>query len=93
MSNILIINGLAEDFRAAGSFNPYNAEATFIQSTRMQTFLITILTLSCWYSLESSRRVLLYEYPFARVSVIFSFFASFCVGQIIATTSIRVKEK
>ena len=29
-------------------------EATFIQSTRTQKILITIQTLSCWYSLESS---------------------------------------
>ena len=28
---------------------PSNAEATFIQSTRMQRFLKTISTLSCWY--------------------------------------------
>ena len=35
-------------------FDPSNAEVTFVQSTRIQSFLITILTLSCWYSLESS---------------------------------------
>ena len=35
--------------------NPSNAEATFIQSTRMQRFMKTIYSLSCWYSLESSR--------------------------------------
>ena len=54
--------------------NPSNAEATFIQSTRTQIFSKTIETLSCWYSLESSRRVLSFEYPFARVSVIFLVF-------------------
>ena len=33
--------------------------------------------------MDSSRRVLSDEYPFARVSVIFHvFFASFCIGQI-----------
>ena len=32
--------------------NP-NAEATFVQSTGTQRLLITILTLSNWYSLES----------------------------------------
>ena len=51
--------------------NPSNAEATFVQSTRMQRFLKTILTLSCWYSLDSSHLVLSDEYPYTRVSVIF----------------------
>ena len=62
--------------------NPSNAESTFVQSTQMQRFLKTIKTMSCWYSLESSRRALSDEYPFARVSVIFRIFASFCIGQI-----------
>ena len=35
--------------------NPFNAEATFIESTRRQRFLKTIQTLSCWYSLDSSQ--------------------------------------
>ena len=51
-------------------FNPSNAEATFIRSTRT-SFLKIIETLPCWYPLESSRWVLSDEYPFARVSVIF----------------------
>ena len=34
-------------------FNPYNAETTVAQSTRMQRFSKTILL--CWYSLDSSR--------------------------------------
>ena len=34
--------------------NPSNVEATFIQSTRTQRFLKTILTLLCLYSLDSS---------------------------------------
>ena len=38
-----------------GQVNPSNAKATFVQSTPMQRFLKTIQTLSCWYSLESSR--------------------------------------
>ena len=47
------------------------------------SLLKTIQTLSCWYSLDSSRWVLSDECPCARVSVIFQcFFASFCVGQI-----------
>ena len=50
-------------------FNPSNAEATFVQSTRMQTFLKSIQTLLCWYSLDSSHRVRSGEYPFARVSI------------------------
>ena len=58
-------------------FNPSNAEATFVQSTRTQIFLKTIQTLSCWYSLDSSRGVLSDEYPFARVSVIFQ---DFCIN-------------
>ena len=58
-------------------------EATFIQSTRTQRFLKIIETLSCWYSLDSSHWVLLYEYPFARCFSYFSsFLASFCIGQI-----------
>ena len=56
------------------ALNPFNAEATFIQCKRTQRFLKTIQTLSCWYSLEISRRVLSDEYPFARVSVIFQDF-------------------
>ena len=56
------------------AFNPSNAEATFVQSTRTQRFLKIFLTLSCWYSLDSSRQVLSDEYPFDRVSVIFQVF-------------------
>ena len=37
------------------SFNPFHAEATFIHGRKMQNLLKTIQTLSCWYSLESSR--------------------------------------
>ena len=69
--------------------NPSNAEATFGQSARMQIFLKTILTLSTWYSLESSRWELSVKYPFARVAPIFQVFASFCIGQL-ATSSTRV---
>ena len=57
-------------------FNPFIAEATFVQSTRMQRFLKNILTLSCWYSLESSCWVLSDEYPCARVPIIFQ---AFCI--------------
>ena len=63
--------------------NLSEAEATFIQSTRMQRCLKTIWTLPYWYSLESSRWVVSDEYPLAKVSVIFkSFFALFWIGQI-----------
>ena len=51
--------------------NPSRRWNTFVQSTRMQRFLETIQTLSCWYSLDSSHRVLSYEFQFVRVSVIF----------------------
>ena len=34
--------------------SPSNAEATSFQSTITQRFLKNILTLSCWYSLDSS---------------------------------------
>ena len=73
------------------SLNPYNADATFIQRTRTQRFLKTIKTLSCWYSFESSRRVLSYEYPFARVSVIFRVLLHYFVLTKLAFSSIRVK--
>ena len=62
------------------------AEATFVQSTRIQRFLIT---LSCWYLLESSHLVLSDEYPYARVSVIFQFFSHHFVLAKLATSSIR----
>ena len=52
-------------------YNTINADATFIQSTRTQSLLKIILTLSFWYSLDSSHRILSDEYPFARVSVLF----------------------
>ena len=70
-------------------FNPSNAKATIIQSTQIIRFLKTIQTLSCLYSLESSRRVFSYEYPFARVLVIFQ---DFCIILYLATSSLRVKK-
>ena len=56
-----------------GCVNPSNAEAIHIQSTRMQIFLKTSETLSCWYSLNSSRCVVSDEYPCAGDSLIFQF--------------------
>ena len=47
------------------NINPSNAETTFIQSTRMQLFWKNIYTLSCCYSLDSSRWVRSDEYPYA----------------------------
>ena len=58
--------------------NTSNANATFVQSTLMQRLLKAILTLACWYCLDSSRRVLSNKYPCALVSVVLVFFASFC---------------
>ena len=58
-------------FSMCKQVNTSNAKATFIQSTRMQRFLKTIKTLSCWYSLDSSRGVLSDEYPCVRVLVTF----------------------
>ena len=37
------------------TINHSNAEASFVQRTRTQIFLKNIQTLSCWYSLDSSR--------------------------------------
>ena len=55
-------------------YNPSNAKASFVQSTRIHIFLKTILTLSCWYPLNSSHWVLSNEYPWVRVSDIFHLF-------------------
>ena len=51
------------------NFNPSNAEATFVQNTRRQRLLKTILSL-CWYSFDSSYCELSDEYPYAMISVI-----------------------
>ena len=75
---------------AVVTLNPSNAEATFVQSTRKQTFLWNIETLSCWYSLESSYWVLSDEYPCASDSVIFLDFVPHFVLAKLATSSIRV---
>ena len=65
---------VTQPFQYWGYFHP--------KSTRKQRSLKTIYTLSYWYSLDSSHWVLSHEYPFTRVSVIFRYFASFCIGQI-----------
>ena len=67
-------------------FNPFNAEAAFVESTRTQRFLKTIYTLSCWYWIA------LDENPHARVPVFFSdFLQNFVIAKVV-TSNIRVKE-
>ena len=70
---------------------PSNAEAAFVRSTRVQRFLNNICTLSCWYSLDSSHRVLSDECTYARVSVISPGFVHQLVLAKLATSSIKVK--
>ena len=69
--------------------NPSNAEATFVQSTRMQRFLKTISTLLCWH-----HWIALAEYSLMSTHVSgfqsFSIFMHHFVLAILATTSIRV---
>ena len=44
-TNIELVNPLM--------LNPSSAEVTFVKNTRMQKFLKIVLTLKCWYSLDS----------------------------------------
>ena len=76
-------------------FNSSNDEATctFVQSTSVQRFLETILTLSCWYSLDSSHWVPSDEYPCAIVSIISSGVLHNFVLAKLATTSISCSRK
>ena len=64
-------------------------------TTKAQTqrFMKTISTLSCWYSMDSSRRVLSNEYLLVcdRVSIMFLLFLHHFVLAKLATTSIRVR--
>ena len=70
------------------NINPYNAELlNYLQSRR---FLKTVQTLSSWYSLESSCWVLSYEYPCARVSIIFQVF---CIILCYNSTTLRKDSK
>ena len=62
--------------------NPSAVEVIFVQCTKKQKQYEIILTLSCWYSLEHSCRVLSDEYPFGMVSVNLSFLSSFHVNLI-----------
>ena len=76
---------------ACHHFNPSNAETSFLHLIiRMQRFLKNILTLSCWYSLESSCWVL----RWVPICQGFSYFSrlwhNFVLAKL-ATSSIRVK--
>ena len=75
-----------------GTLNPSNTNTTFVQRIRTQRFLKTIQTLSCWYSLDSSRWELSDEYPWARISVVVHCFLHHFLLDKFATSSIRVKE-
>ena len=61
-----------------GCINPTDAEATLSQGTTMQSW-------SCWYSLDSSKWVLSDEYPYDRVSVIFSFLPHFLLSKLVSS--------
>ena len=67
-----------QNFTRVCPLNPSNAEATFVQSIRTQNFMKTILTLSCWYPLDSSRCIFSDEYPCSRIQS-FSHFPFFCI--------------
>ena len=55
-----------------GSTNPLLQFKMLFFLQRIQRILTTIWTLSCWYSLDSSRCILSDEYPCARLSTHFS---------------------
>ena len=67
--------------------NPSNAEPTFIQSSKMHSFLKAILTLSCWYSLVNSKM----STHMPGFQSFFRFFLHHFVLPKLATSSIRVK--
>ena len=72
-------------------YSPSNAESAFVLSTRMQRFFKNHLTLSCWYSLDSIRRVLSDAYPCARVSIIFLVDSHYFTTAKLATSIIKFK--
>ena len=49
--------------RTKNKINPSNAEDTFVQSTGKANIYEKIEVLSCWYSSDSSRGALTFEYP------------------------------
>ena len=69
---------------------PSHAEATFVQSTGTQRLKKIILTMSCCYSLDSSRGVLSVEYPRARVSAFFHVFHFHFVLAKLITSSLTL---
>ena len=73
-----------------GTLPTFKFTFTYKYRIRMPRILKNIYTQSCWYSLETSRWVLLDEYPYARVSMMFSgFLHHFVLGKS-AISSIRV---
>ena len=85
-----------------GSYNDKHERVTYMHRLKMLTFsMLRLLSskalelwkfwiLSCWYSLVSSHRVPTYEYPFAKLSVIFQLFSHCFVLIKLATSSLRV---
>ena len=71
--------------------NPSNSKAILVQRTRMQRSLKTILIRSCWYLLESSRRVLSDEYPWPGFRWFLRFLHHFVLAKL-ATSSVRVNQ-
>ena len=62
-----------------GSVNPSNAEATFVQSTRMQILLKSCHVGIHWITLTEHSQMSTHLPGFQSF---FSFFASFCIGKI-----------
>ena len=81
-------------FQSKNLFNPSNAEASFVLSTRTQGFLEkSIQTLSCWYSLD--RALAKYSRMSTHMCQGFSHFSGFLHHFVLAkltTSSIRVKD-
>ena len=53
---------------------PFQCSGNFLPKHKVATNFGSHLTLSCWYSWDSSRWALSDEYPCARVSIVFQFF-------------------
>ena len=73
---------------AQTGLNPMNAESTFFQSTKKWTSLKTISTLSCWYSVDSSRRVLSPKHKYAKIfeKHLFNTVMLVFIGQLLLST-------
>ena len=70
--------------------NPSNAETTLVKNTKTQRFLKNFLTLSCWYSLDSSHWILSRWAPICHGFSKFSMFSHHFELAKSATSSIRV---